>query len=477
MPRYGRQTPTLSLVLPYQKTLGSDAVTRYNDSGRTAQEWQEIMMFDILAVRDDGLYVHAKYGYSIPRRNGKGEVLTIRELFGLEKGEHILHTAHRTATSSSASKRLAKLLKDCGYEEIQRVGKDTDTTNKYSYSKQFGLERITLWDTGGICEFRTRTSAGGLGEGFDLLVIDEAQEYTTEQESTLKYTVSDSKNPQTILCGTPPTAISQGTVFVDLRTKVLSGEAEDTGWAEWSVREMHDPYDIESWYECNPSMGYVLTERAVRSEIGADILDHNIQRLGYWHESNQKSAITEDDWKALITDDRSFTGKLHIGIQYSKHGGNVALAVGVKLSDGKNYVEVIDCRPITEGNAWILSFLSNADWEDCIIDGASGENILKEEMKDARIKKKPILATVDDVIQSGSMLKTAISQGTIQHSDQTSVRIAIGNCQERAIGTKGGFSYECIKEGMDTALIQCVMLAHYLCAKSKIKKHKQTISF
>lgn len=35
-------------------------------------------------------------------------------------------------------------------------------------------------------EFRTRTSTDGLDEGFDLLVIDEAQEYTEDQESALK---------------------------------------------------------------------------------------------------------------------------------------------------------------------------------------------------------------------------------------------------------------------------------------------------
>ena len=36
-------------------------------------EWQEIQMMDIMAVDDDGQWVHIKYGYSIPRRNGKSE--------------------------------------------------------------------------------------------------------------------------------------------------------------------------------------------------------------------------------------------------------------------------------------------------------------------------------------------------------------------------------------------------------------------
>lgn len=64
-----------------------------------------------------------------------------------------------------------------------------------------------------------------MGEGYDVLVIDEAQEYTIDQESALKYVISASSNPQTIMLGTPPTAISHGTVFQKMRDKVLEGKA------------------------------------------------------------------------------------------------------------------------------------------------------------------------------------------------------------------------------------------------------------
>ena len=74
-------------------------------------------------------------------------------------------------------------------------------------------------------------------------MIDEAQEYQDDQESSLKYTVSDSPNPQTILCGTPPTPISAGTVFVKFRQSCLAGELKHSGWAEWSVEYQTDPRD------------------------------------------------------------------------------------------------------------------------------------------------------------------------------------------------------------------------------------------
>lgn len=69
--RKGRQTPTQSVVLPYFDTKGQDAIDSYNESGRTAQEWQELLLSDILAVNEDELWTHTKFGYSVPRRNGK----------------------------------------------------------------------------------------------------------------------------------------------------------------------------------------------------------------------------------------------------------------------------------------------------------------------------------------------------------------------------------------------------------------------
>ena len=234
-PRLGRQTPTCSVVLPYSQTEGQKAIALYNSTTRTAQEWQELLIYDMLAVDDDGLYVHTKYGYSVPRRNGKNEVVAIRELYGMKKGEHILHTAHRTTTSHAAWERLCLLLDEAKI--------------KYDATKQLGLETITLKKGTGRINFRTRSSKGGLGEGFDLLVIDEAQEYTDDQESALKYVVSDSANPQTVFCGTPPTNVSAGTVFMHFRDNVLTGGAENSAWAEWGVEHQSDPQNRELRYE------------------------------------------------------------------------------------------------------------------------------------------------------------------------------------------------------------------------------------
>ena len=478
MARIGNQIPTHSVVLPYTETKGDKALDLYRETGREPQEWQANIIKSLLAVNADNLWTHPKFGYSVPRRNGKGEILTIREMYGIEIGEHVCHTAHRTTTSSSASKRLADLLKAKGYTEVFRPKKGVEYSQSYTYSKQFGLERITLLDTGGSVDFRTRTSAGGLGEGFDLLIIDEAQEYTDDQQSTLQYVVSDSPNPQIILCGTPPTAVSKGTVFPKLRESCLFGEADEVGWAEWSVDQQSDVNDVELWYRCNPAMGYQLNERKIKAEDKTDVIDYNIQRLGLWIKYNQKSVISEAEWLALEVEQvPERDGKKFIGIKYGVDGSNVAMAIAFRAKNGKIFVECLDCRPARIGNEWIIAILrSMKDLGGVIVDGANGQKLLEEAMKNAGIKIKPVLPTVGNVIVANALFEQALEAATLCHKAQPSLVMSATNCEKRSIGSNGGFGYKSLTPDTEIALLDSVILAHWLVNEYK-EKPKQKINY
>ncbi len=463
--RLGRQTPTKSVILPYDKTYGQDAIDIYEKSGRTAQDWQKLLIYDMLSYNDDGLWIHTKFGYSVPRRNGKNEVITIREAYGLMNGEQILHTAHRTPTSSSAFYRLLKLLEDAGYKD----------KHDYIAHKQYGLETIEFPESDGKVSFRTRTSKGGLGEGFDLMIIDEAQEYQDDQETTLKYVVSSSKNPQTVFCGTPPTMVSSGTVFAKMRNKALQGETENTGWAEWSVDNMTSPKDIEAWYETNPSLGTIFTERIIKDEIGDDDLDFNIQRLGYWSKKNLKSFISESQWtECKLSSLPNLKGKLYVGIKYGVDGQNVALSIACKTTTDKVFVESIDCQPKRNGDKWILRFLKTAQIEKVVVDG-NGALILEEEMKSLKLKP-PIIPKIAEVITANDVFKNSLDQGLICHMGQPSLTQSVSNCQKRLIGSNGGYGYQSIKEGIDICLMESMVFALWQ-AKTARERRKQIIRY
>ncbi|WP_270319569.1 DEAD/DEAH box helicase family protein [Lactococcus petauri] len=461
--RFGNQYPTQSVILPYTETKYLEAIELYTRTKRKCYEWQHNILKDIMAVDENGLWAHQKFGYSIPRRNGKTEIVYMLELWALENGLSTLHTAHRISTSHSSYEKLKKYLEDSGYVE----GED------FNSIKAKGQERLELYETGGVIQFRTRTSSGGLGEGFDFLVIDEAQEYTTEQESALKYTVTDSANPMTIMCGTPPTPVSSGTVFTHYRDNTLAGKSRYSGWAEWSVEDIKDIHDIEAWYHSNPSMGYHLNERKIEAELGEDKLDHNVQRLGYWPKYNQKSAISEREWKALKVNRLPvLKGKLFVGIKYGNDGANVAMSIAVKTLSGKIFIEAIDCQSIRNGNQWIINFLKKANVEKVVIDGQSGQGILAAEMKDFKLKA-PILPTVKEIINANSRWEQGIFQKSFCHADQPSLTASATNSEKRNIGSSGGFGYKSQFDDMDICLMDSALLAHWACSNNKAKKKQQ----
>ena len=430
----GRQEPTVSVILPYTKTKGEEAVSLYNKTERTMLDWQSALVYDIMAVGEDGLWIHQKFGYAVPRRNGKSELMLARCLYGLKYGEHILYTAHRATTSHSIWERLERLCKKAGIQV------------ESSY-KAIGNEHLYVAG-GGKIQFRTRTSTGGLGEGYDLL----------------------------IMLGTPPTAISAGTVFPKYREKVLSGGAYESAWAEWSVAEMTDPNNIAAWYETNPSLGTILTERKIRAEVGEDDVDFNIQRLGHWLRYNQKSAISQTEWDALeVKELPKLTGPLFAGVKFGHDTSNVTLSIAVKMADGNVFVEAIDCKPSREGVSWLLKYLRNPAVKQVAIDGDSGKGILEEAMQKIHAKR-PIMVRTADFIMANSMFEQAIEAGTVKHMDQASLRQVVSNCEKRSIGSNGGFGYNSQLKGADIALLDSVILAHWLCVEYKGEK-KQTVRY
>lgn len=460
--RLGRQTPTTSYVLPYTETHGAEAVELYNKTRRTAQPWQELLIYNILAYRDDGLWTHTKYGYAVPRRNGKNEIVAMRELYGLiTLQEKIIHTAHRTTTSHHAWERLCILLTEAGYVENE----------DYKTLKQMGLEQIEMSQElgGGRINFRTRSSKGGLGEGFDLLIIDEAQEYTDDQAGALKYIISSSLNPQTIYCGTPPTISSSGTVFTKLRKNTLSGYSENTGWSEWSVPFQSDVRDKDLWYETNPSLGFIVSERSVTDEIDEDEVDFNIQRLGLWLQYNQKSAISKTEWQDIeVKKMPALQNEIYTGVKLGIDGVNACLSVAVKTKDDRRFIECIDCQPIKNGFGWIADYLVAMQPETIVIDGQNGQKSLVDLLRLKGIKKSTIKnLTTAEYIAANSRFEESIFDKTLCHNGQPSLENVVSNCEHRKIQTNGGFGYVSLKDGLEIGLLDSCVLALYACDEHK----------
>ena len=188
---------------------------------------------------------------------------------------------------------------------------------------------------------------------------------------------------------------------------------------------------------------------------------------------NQKSAITKAEWEKLIVPKMpKFNKSLFAGIKYGKDGSNAALSVAVKTQEGKIFIEGIDCQPVRNGTGWIIEYLKRMQPKSIVIDGANGQQLLSEELKERKIKGV-VMPTVKEIIAANALFEQGIFSETICHTNQPSMAQAASNCEKRQIGSNGGFGYKALKDGIEIALLDSAILAHWACSEGKTRKKQK----
>ena len=72
-------------------------------------------------------------------------------------------------------------------------------------------------------------------------------------------------------------------------------------------------------------------------------------------------------------------------------------AIAAKTKDGRIFVESIDCVSVRAGFGWMFEYFHNPKVAGVAVDGASGQKMLADDMKQYGFKP-PILPNVQEVI-------------------------------------------------------------------------------
>lgn len=246
------QAPRLHVAPRLGKTYGDLAGDLAGDYGLKPDPWQQIVLDDWLA-ESAGKWASLTCGLSVPRQNGKNSLLEVRELFGLVRGEKILHTAHLLPTARKAFKRLTYFFgsqaDDPGakFPELNALVESVRWAN--------GQEAVIL-KNGGSVEVVARSKNSGRGFTVDTLVCDEAQEMSDDDLEALMPTTSSAPmgNPQWIFTGTPPGPNANGEVFTRVREEALAGDSKRLSWHEWSIPDEADARDLTLAQMANPAL-------------------------------------------------------------------------------------------------------------------------------------------------------------------------------------------------------------------------------
>ena len=483
----GNQSPTFSVIGDYAYSLGSDVIEMFEEEGgATFYPSQKRELELMLARNADGSPSALTIGISKPRQNGKSYAARFYAVY-MSVFEHrqVLYSAHHSTTTNKMFKALCNL-----FESPERYPDFAADVKNVSHAR--GDEGIYFKDwqdkdgnfhDGGCIEFATRTNSGSRGGTYSVIVIDEAQEMTAEEQEAMLPTISASsdvkdsaKMPQQIFIGTPCGALCRGTVFKEMHSTAHSDNAGNVWWLEWSI-EADNLKDfvqtreqaVELAYQTNPAMGYRIAEKTVLNEFETMTLDgYARERLGWWSPTNNKKidfAIDKAAWNACASDDLKPEGKTAYGVKFSADASEVVLCGAVCAADGSARVSLIERRGTGQGIRWLADWLNQrADKACCVvIDGRNGVDVLIERISDTwRFKNSVIRPSSRDVVAAASLLVNEVNERSLTwYSKQDALKESALSSPKRAIGGGWGFG------GSDSAPIEAAALALWGCRNSK----------
>lgn len=432
----GSQEPSERIAPKYKTSDGMDAARLMKLGGVILDPWQCDILCDWMGLDSAGRWTALSAGGSVPRQNGKTKLVQGRAVAGmLLYNEVVIYTAHLQKTSTETFSEMREIFE---YPKMKPYVADI--------KEAIGREAIIL-KSGAKIKFLARTRNGGRGQHGDLLIFDEAQELDDTSQGSFLPAISASLNPQTIYLGTPPGPDVAGTVFRELRRKVLEGKSKRTAWFEYSVPEIGNVQDKKRWADTNPALGRRMQLSTIQGELeqlAPDMFAR--ERLGWWspvHTERIDYALDKAAWEKCGSDELKPEGKTAYGVKFSSDGSTICLCGAVLPKDGPARISLIELKPGGMGIAWLADWLNDRYGRaSCVvIDGKGGADVLVDRIKDTWKAKTSVLRpSAKEMVAAASLLITMVNEGGLTwYRQQKALSESAATVTRRPIG--GGFGF------------------------------------
>lgn len=369
-------TPPLRELTP-DTTLGFEVIAFAQDVlGINLHPWQKWLFIHALEVIDkpDGSWMlrFRTVVILVGRQNGKttmGAVLSLFFLYALQCGL-VIGTAQDLEQAEDTWSMCVDMAQ--ADEELSEQIAHVWHTN--------GAKRLQL--TGGR-DYRVKASTrkAGRGKSADLVLLDELREHQTwdaygalsktgiARESSLLWCISNAGDGSSVvlrhlrmqahrLLGDPDGIVA---AMGESDIKPPEEDAlEDTalGIFEWSADPRLDITDRKAWAQANPSLGYTITERAIRAACADDPEDvFKTECLCQWVTAAVTPPFPAESWQDGI-DDGSYIAPdspLTFGVDVSEDRSRASIAVCGLRPDRSYHGELIAYRV---GVGWLQGWFA-----------------------------------------------------------------------------------------------------------------------
>lgn len=452
----GSRYPRLSSIPEGDDVRGNAAVEFARWCGMTLFPWQEDVLRAMCRVDDSGRWAATESVISVPRQNGKGEILVARELAGVflfGEGD-ILHTAHFLDTAVDARDRLWDVIEQC--EELYYWWEDhPETPGLPQLVRTNGKEGI-IFPSGQKIRFRTRTDKTGRGLSIDLLVFDECFHLPKQTYSAISKTTRAKQNSHTVFISSPVDRCehNHGAVFSARRWAGLDG-AQGTLFMEWSADpDQVDVYSREALVQANPSLtmdgpgaqyrdAVKDAESARISETLRDSYLVETLGIGNWvprdgEDGDFTPIFDTTAWQERVTNSPAITKlkEIAFGIDVNVNGDVCALVAAIKTHTG---VHLSLAERVEFDRDALLGELATAveinDPLAAAIDVRGPASTIERGISELGIE--PMVMKARDVARAYMLMSQLDAEGALTNDGDPRWVEALGVVEEREIGEHG----------------------------------------
>lgn len=425
--------------------------------GVVLDEWQELVLQAAMGERRDRTWAAQRVGLSVPRQNGKSQLLVARVLAGaLLFGERkIVVSAHQQDTSRESFDKLLEIIEADGNEALRARLKPNGVMRALN-------REVVRFTNGSVIQFKARSGPGGRGFSSDCLMLDEAQILPERAWVSINSTMSAMPNPQVWLMGTPPTPEDDGVVFGNVRASAMAGKSTATAWLEWSADPEDDPASELTRWSANPAWNRRINHEVVDGEAETYPPDRfALDRLGIWPVDQVAAQVIPPlVWSERLATVAPAQGQAPDALAIDVFGRTKALSAGWRLEGGGVYVKLleVDISPGTSGFVAAVADAAGRRIPVLLAADAPAASLLPN-LRALRVNAAPVNAP--DYGKACVGFVADVAAGSVTHAGQDQLNLAVAGAKKRNIGVAGSWGWDRKSPTNDVAPLVAATLARF----------------
>lgn len=397
-------------------------------AGIVLDRWQEVILEAAMGERSDRTWAAKRVGVTVPRQNGKSQLLVSRALAGaLLFGEKkIVISAHLQDTARESFSKLMEIIEDDANGWIR------DRIRPNGIMQALNREAVRFLN-GATIQFKARTGSGSKGFSSDCLMLDEAQILGQRAWVSINSTMSAMPNPQVWLLGTAPQEEDDSEVFESVRDAAIVGKTVAAAWCEWGADPDSPDFDPASEYTrwtANPAWNTRINHDVVDGEYETYPAERFGQdRLGLWRKAGANLVLPA--WADRFVDADPPTPTA-IGISVSLDAMYGSIASADLWDDGRVNLSAVERR---QGTDWLVAEALRIQTDyGCMvaIDEKCPDGTLIQKLTDAGVFLDQLDLAM--LVSGCSELVNRTRQGTVTHQKTTDLDAAVTAAQWRDVG-------------------------------------------